>query len=98
MRTLTAVAIIFAVLMAGCVASPYHQAKQDIARQYADLEQIADPMARQQRFNEIAHKEAMLEAQETRRQQVGTALIGASLLYQAQTQPKNYNVYMWGLR
>ena len=92
------VAILIAVSLSGCGASPYQQAKQDIARQYAELEQVQDMGLRQQKFIELSHREAMLEAQETRRQQEGNALLGAALFYQAQTQPKTYNVNFRGLR
>lgn len=97
MKNLIIVAIVILTL-AGCGPNTYQSARQDLARQYAELEQIADPSLRQQRFTEIAHHEAMLEA----RQQAGMAqamsALHGMLLYQAATQPKTANVYLWGLK
>ena len=86
------------VTLAGCGANAYQTARQDIARQYAELEQIADPGLRQQRFQEIAHHEAMLEARHQADQAQLQSLYQTMMFYQAATTPKTANVYLWGLK
>lgn len=98
MRIWGIVAILITTILSGCANSPYHQAKQDIARQYAELEQITDTGLRQQRFQEIAHRETLLEANHQVGMTQAIIAVNNALMYQAATQPKNYNVYLWGIR
>ena len=86
---ITLVFILLATVFFGCGPTAYQVAKTDFARQYAELDQIADSNLRAQRFAEIQQRELILETQEAQRRQIGAQLFSAWAISQAiQNQPQ----------
>lgn len=85
-------AILLLTMFTGCGHDAYQLAKQDIARQYAELEQIQDLELRKQKFAEIQQRENILEGQQQAEEARRAQLLGTYMLYQGMTQPKTYNV------